>query len=544
VRETLHEPAADSSSLIHANVHPPAFVCTEADSLSDRIAILARGRLACCGSPRFLRARLGLGHHLSLLLSPAAAEDAAQTAALAALVARHAPAAVCEPPVAHGELSFLLPGCDAATLKKALQELDARGDAMGVAGVSVSCPSLEEVFLSVSEAVSDAAGGDARRLSVQSLRAAALARLRASADARADAAETAAAAAVPPSPPVQLLGGGALLARQFAALLRKRALSARRDRLACATSLAVPLLFVSLGLALSRLGTPPGTYPPALMDPSFLAHKPLAAAVSPAAAAAAGGDAAASAAGFGFGADALAWAAGANSVYACNGGVEDGASWYPYCEPNYSDCAAMGCTPPGAATATTLDAALLAATQRRRNCAHPQPRQSGEHASSSPSSSCAAVFVSAGSPAARRFAFTLALSPDAYFALPAAQAIADSAVYSALLGRPARLSLVLHPLPEPHAGAQHGGGGGGSRGAAQELLVGLCVILGLGSLSASASVFLVAERRSRSKHQQLLSGVRRATFWAATAAWDAASTALPLAAVRALHCMLCYEAYL
>jgi hypothetical protein len=499
---------------------------TEADLLSDRIAILARGRLACCGSPRFLRARLGLGHHLSLLLSPAAAEGACGAAQATALVTRHAPAAVRAPPVARGELSFVLPGCDAATLAKVLRELDVSGDAIGVAGISVSCPTLEEVFLSVSETVSGAAAGDVPRLSVQSLRDAALARLRASAD-------TLQAAAALPAQPAQLLGGGALLARQFSALLRKRALNARRDRLACATSLAVPLLFVCLGLALSRLGTPPSTYPPALLGPAFLAHKPLAAALSPAASAAAGGDVSAFDAVFG--ASALAWAAGADSVWNCSGGVEGGDSWYPYCEPEYSDCAAMGCTPPGAATDATLDAALLAATQRRRNCAQPQPQQPGERAP--PPSSCAAVYVAAVAPAARRFAFTLALSPDAYFALPAAQALVDSAVYSSLLGRPARLALVLHPLPEAHAGAQQGsgGGGGGGGGMALELLVGLCVILALGSLSASAAVFLVAERRSRSKHQQLRSGVRRATFWAATAAWDAASTALPLAAVRALR---------
>ncbi len=38
----------------------------EADLLCDRIAIMSRGRLKCCGSSLFLKNRFGLGYHLTI----------------------------------------------------------------------------------------------------------------------------------------------------------------------------------------------------------------------------------------------------------------------------------------------------------------------------------------------------------------------------------------------------------------------------------------------------------------------------------------------
>lgn len=39
----------------------------EAELLGDRTAIISQGRLCCCGSPLFLKARLGTGYHLTLV---------------------------------------------------------------------------------------------------------------------------------------------------------------------------------------------------------------------------------------------------------------------------------------------------------------------------------------------------------------------------------------------------------------------------------------------------------------------------------------------
>ncbi|XP_077605157.1 phospholipid-transporting ATPase ABCA7-like, partial [Crocuta crocuta] len=49
----------------------------EAELLGDRVAVVAAGRLCCCGSPLFLRRHLGSGYYLTLVkepLSPAASK--------------------------------------------------------------------------------------------------------------------------------------------------------------------------------------------------------------------------------------------------------------------------------------------------------------------------------------------------------------------------------------------------------------------------------------------------------------------------------------
>ncbi len=55
----------------------------EADILGDRIAIISKGRLRCCGSSLFLKNRFGSGYHLTLVRHPQSVNEAGQqTAAL------------------------------------------------------------------------------------------------------------------------------------------------------------------------------------------------------------------------------------------------------------------------------------------------------------------------------------------------------------------------------------------------------------------------------------------------------------------------------
>lgn len=39
----------------------------EAELLGDRVAVVAGGRLCCCGSPLFLRRHMGCGYYLTLV---------------------------------------------------------------------------------------------------------------------------------------------------------------------------------------------------------------------------------------------------------------------------------------------------------------------------------------------------------------------------------------------------------------------------------------------------------------------------------------------
>ena len=491
----------------------------EADLLSNRIAIMTRGRLACCGSPLFLKSRLGLGHHLSLLLAPGN-DGVAAAHAVTALLARYAPGSVCETHVG-AEMAFLLPSAAASSFPALLRELDARPADLGIASYSVTCSTLEEVFLSIAEhsAADVVEGGGASRLTAEDLREAATERKRCAAELRR---KTSAAAATQKGcvADAPLVTGWQLVAHQLMALLRKRALNAKRDRLAWATQYVVPLLFVILGLALSHISASARDYPAAELGPSFLADKSLFAAAAPGVGSAAAAFFEQSAApGFTllrqadstWNCSAAPVAASAASAMASALGLS-AASTPAYCEPAVTKCSTLGCTPAGAATASTLDAELLATSEQHKNC-----RQTSR-------ASCAAIFLERSEPASRRFAFTLAASPSAFHALPAGQSVAHSAIYSSLLGRKARLSVISHPLPDPPGGSMAG------QNMILNLLVSLCVVLALGSLSASSAIFLVAEKRGHSKHLQMVSGVHRATFWAATAVWDAVNYMLPLIA--------------
>ena len=48
----------------------------EADVVSDRIAVMSAGRLRCCGSSLFLKARFGLGYTLTMVVADGGASAA------------------------------------------------------------------------------------------------------------------------------------------------------------------------------------------------------------------------------------------------------------------------------------------------------------------------------------------------------------------------------------------------------------------------------------------------------------------------------------
>ena len=47
----------------------------EADLLGDRIAIISQGKLCCCGSSLFLKARYGSGYYLTLVKDDVPVEE-------------------------------------------------------------------------------------------------------------------------------------------------------------------------------------------------------------------------------------------------------------------------------------------------------------------------------------------------------------------------------------------------------------------------------------------------------------------------------------
>uniref|UniRef100_A0A8C0WAD8 ABC transporter domain-containing protein n=1 Tax=Castor canadensis TaxID=51338 RepID=A0A8C0WAD8_CASCN len=75
----------------------------EADLLGDRIAIMAKGELQCCGSSLFLKQKYGTGYYMTLLKTPCC-----DTEKLCHLIYHHIPNAILESNVAE-ELIYILP---------------------------------------------------------------------------------------------------------------------------------------------------------------------------------------------------------------------------------------------------------------------------------------------------------------------------------------------------------------------------------------------------------------------------------------------------
>ena len=117
----------------------------EADLLSDRIFIMARGALQCTGSPLWLKERFGIGYSVVVSRS---AQDASTVGShhISDIIRRIVPDAR-QLPSAAGEVAFRLAHASSATLPSLFRELDARRDELGISACGVSASTLEEVFV-------------------------------------------------------------------------------------------------------------------------------------------------------------------------------------------------------------------------------------------------------------------------------------------------------------------------------------------------------------------------------------------------------------
>uniref|UniRef100_A0A4W5PPM8 P-type phospholipid transporter n=1 Tax=Hucho hucho TaxID=62062 RepID=A0A4W5PPM8_9TELE len=133
----------------------------EADLLGDRIAIISQGKLCCCGSPLFLKAKLGTGYYLTVVKkegldtrTPSSARLGSDVnlAALLALVQRHIPGARLVEDVGR-EAVINLPqkSVEDSSLAIFLTELDRRQVDLGITSYGLSDTTLEEIFLRVAE---------------------------------------------------------------------------------------------------------------------------------------------------------------------------------------------------------------------------------------------------------------------------------------------------------------------------------------------------------------------------------------------------------
>ncbi|KAL6049103.1 hypothetical protein STEG23_021647, partial [Scotinomys teguina] len=117
----------------------------EADILGDRIAIMVRGTLHCCGSSVFLKQIYGAGYRIVMEKEPQCDVNN-----IVAMVQHHVPAAVLENDLG-SELSFILPKTYVSRFSNLFTDLETKQKKLGIANFGASITTMEEVFLTVNK---------------------------------------------------------------------------------------------------------------------------------------------------------------------------------------------------------------------------------------------------------------------------------------------------------------------------------------------------------------------------------------------------------
>ncbi|XP_004398889.1 PREDICTED: ATP-binding cassette sub-family A member 3-like [Odobenus rosmarus divergens] len=115
----------------------------EADFLGDRIAIMVKGTLQCCGSSVFLKQIYGAGYHIVMEKGPHC-----DVKKISAIIHSHIPDATVEN-FTGAELSFILPKEYTQRFEPLINDLENKQKELGIASFGVSITTMEEVFIKV-----------------------------------------------------------------------------------------------------------------------------------------------------------------------------------------------------------------------------------------------------------------------------------------------------------------------------------------------------------------------------------------------------------
>ncbi|CAM9216529.1 unnamed protein product, partial [Ectocarpus fasciculatus] len=260
----------------------------EADLLGDRVAIMADGALRCCGSSIFLKNHYGVGYNLTIVRDIQGADTAAVDPTAAAISSQEendkeqgvnttATQEQGVKPIKHlvrshvkeatllsnvgAEVSFQLPNDASSSFQGMLTEIDSRKTELGVNSYGLSVTTLEEVFLRVANGTADVASRKEM---------AGIALKRQSSHSSTMKAETAKIGGNVGSGKGE--GSGVdrskpLFGRHMMALLKKRLLTFKRDKKMWAFVVLMPAFFVLVGMLLLKTA---GTYnePAVLLTPA------------------------------------------------------------------------------------------------------------------------------------------------------------------------------------------------------------------------------------------------------------------------------------
>uniref|UniRef100_A0A8C8M6A1 P-type phospholipid transporter n=1 Tax=Oncorhynchus tshawytscha TaxID=74940 RepID=A0A8C8M6A1_ONCTS len=260
----------------------------EADLLSDRVAIISKGQLHCCGSPLFLKNCFGVGFYLTLVrrmkdvrkkenecdcasecsctcstCTKVKEESQGQSQQLeraldgdvdniTTLIHHHVPEAKLIEAIGQ-ELTFLLPnkGFKHRAYASLFRELEETLGDMGLSSFGISDTSLEEIFLKVT------ADGEEAAANAKTPEANGLKQANGGGNHDDDSAGKGSSQ----------VKGANLVMKQFLALLVKRFHHATRSYKDFLAQIVLPASFVLIALIFTMIVPPFGEYPPLILTP-------------------------------------------------------------------------------------------------------------------------------------------------------------------------------------------------------------------------------------------------------------------------------------
>ncbi|XP_061548446.1 glucosylceramide transporter ABCA12 [Phycodurus eques] len=235
----------------------------EAEILSDRIAFLERGGLKCCGSPFYLKDKLGQGYKLTLTKKVHVLEsERFDDAEMKAFIQAHVPEARLKE-TQGDDLVYSLPpftSSNASSYSSLLTALDANLDDLQLGGYGISDTTLEEVFLQLTEENKESVQKEDRPFSISET-----------------VSETGSIDNFPadPKPTSSNRAQGMALAwQQIKAILIKRFHHSCRDYRGLISQLLLPVLFVAFAMGLGSIKNDLWHYPELELSPALYNIRP------------------------------------------------------------------------------------------------------------------------------------------------------------------------------------------------------------------------------------------------------------------------------
>lgn len=121
----------------------------EADILGDRIAIMTDGVVKCCGTSLFLKKLYGAGYHMVIVKSKSCNVDN-----LTKMIQSYIPTANKASEIS-AEVSYLLPFSESPRFEKLFTDIEKNFSQLGITSFGISATTMEEVFLKVGEGAED-----------------------------------------------------------------------------------------------------------------------------------------------------------------------------------------------------------------------------------------------------------------------------------------------------------------------------------------------------------------------------------------------------